>query len=162
MRKSFTGVSVLVLYLSTWPAFGQCDSAGATLIGLGQIPFTVPASGKYVVTENLTWPGSVIIVPAGSDSVEICLGGFTLSGSGSTIDANNTGGTLVVRNGTIQGNFDTAIDATDVQKVVIEEVKTKAAGFTVTGAREVSIRRNLLSEGILFPARIQYGKCNFI
>jgi parallel beta-helix repeat protein len=126
------------------------STPGLALAVEGHIPINAPvtigAPGRYVVTQNITAPGTIITV--GSSDVDIDLNGFTLTSTGGGIPVISSSGfsNLTVRDGTLHGGS-LSIDAQFGTMVVIEDVKTEAAVGTsihVLAFTDVSIRRSIV------------------
>jgi parallel beta-helix repeat protein len=109
---------------------------------INKCPFTITASGAYVLQKNLNCAGTAITVTA--SDVALDLGGHTLSGDGSGTGIDVQGATNVsIQNGTVQGFYVGVVfgrsadckltDATVRQSSYLGIVGADTNGLTVTG-----------------------------
>jgi hypothetical protein len=112
MRSIRRGLSLsasLVLALGAVAAHavdGVNEINDVFILSTGGYPYTLPSSGSYVLTGNLTPPPGAGALVAGADNITIDLNGFVVlgAGGGPAIGIDNAGfTTLVVRNGTVRG-----------------------------------------------------------
>jgi hypothetical protein len=112
------GVTILALGIgATAP-----HAWAATPITIPACPYTITASGTYILTKNLTVVGSCITIAApGVDYVAIDLQGHSITGDGTGGGIGGFGNHVIITNGTVQrfstgialaGNFNTAMQMT--------------------------------------------------
>ncbi len=115
--------------------------AGRIPIAAHQLPFTITASGSYVVTDNLSAAGTAITVNA--DFVTIDLNGYTVSGNVNGILQSPGRHGLTVRNGVLRApGFGYALQAEGrMTRVVDVKAIDYASGGILVG--ESALLRNV-------------------
>ena len=104
-----------------------------SITAAGGYPYTIPASGSYVLTGNLTPPVAIGALVLGAANVEIDLNGFAITGAGGggAIGIDSAGfGNLTVRGGTVEGFGGAAIAASTGSKVIETSLIGNGAGIT--------------------------------
>lgn len=155
MTRKFATAPIAVLVLS---------AAGAVFAAEGRIPIwttgAINASGKYVVTRNITATAAGAMIDVMVDNVDIDLNGFTLDHGGFNGPCVNATGVarVTVRNGKLIGGTD-SVSTTNASQVVVEDLKivgSQGAGIRLDTTTEFHVRRNqivgAIGDGIFVPS----------
>jgi len=121
----------------------------------GTSAITIPSSGSYLLTRNLT----AIPITIGAEKVTFDLNGFTLDGAGSPIGINATTGNkrnIVIRNGTLLGWQSFAITLVQVTRSTLSDLDISGSGTGIridSGNTIIRVRsHNNVADGLLLQS----------
>ena len=146
------GVVTILCPMGVSAVDGVNEINQTSILATTGFPYTIPASGSYVLTGNLTPPPGVGALVAGADNIEIDLDGFAIispgGGGGPGIDSAGFTG-LTVRHGVVQGFSGSAISAGTRSKVI--ETKLSGNGSGIVGAIDCLIVMNRIVDNLVGP-----------
>jgi hypothetical protein len=115
---------------------GVIEINDASIIAAGGYPFTIAASGSYVLTGNLTPPAGSGALLVGPPNVDIDLNGFTITGGGAGTVGIFVGPAfgVTIHDGVIEGFGAAGITAAPALELKVFRTRISANGVGILGA----------------------------
>lgn len=157
MMKRYAGLLVLVMFTLSTVGTSRllADEGRIPLLSLPGPPFVITAPGHYILTEDVTFAGNIILIQ--SHQVTVDLNGFNLTGASGfpviVIDSATASFFVTIRNGTLsQGS-------TGIQHVGLNRLRVRIENVTVNAMdiRGISLDRAAHAEIVSCHVRNIFG-----
>jgi hypothetical protein len=126
----------------------------SVIVAAAQTPIsvcgTIPSSGSYQLTGNLSTAGDCLVVAAGVTNVTIDLNGFTIlgDGTGSGVRGVGTFEGLTVRNGTIK-NFNVGLNLFGNTMLIEKMVLIRNTGTGLTAVENIIVKDSIFTGNLV-------------